>query len=247
MQIPEKTTGSIVSSTSTQTQSPSHDHIKSFQLRKGHFRGGRLAAYEALWPVYGLEYSSKTLLNFEQAFARVAPTVLEIGFGMGTTTAQIANENPAINYLGVEVYNAGVGSLMKHISDQGLTNIRAIEHDAFEVLRDMIPNNSLHGVHIYFPDPWSKARHHKRRLIQPQFISLLLPKLQKGGYIHCATDWQHYAEHMLAVFNATEELANASTHESGYAERPAWRPLTKFENRGLKLGHGIWDLFYKLK
>lgn len=239
MAIPENTTATIALLT------PSHDHIKSFQLRKGHFRGGRLAAYESLWPKYGIPYSPHSPLNFEQAFGRVAPTVLEIGFGMGTTTAQIAQQNPAINYLGVEVYSAGVGSLMKHISDQNLNNIRAIEHDAFEVLRDMIPFDSLDGVHIYFPDPWSKARHHKRRLIQPQFVNLLTPKLKRGGYIHCATDWQNYAEHMLVVFTATPNLSNASSDLSGYADRPEWRPLTKFENRGLNLGHGIWDLIFK--
>src|SRR5690606_14206596 len=148
------------------------------------------------------------------------------------------------NFLGVEVFNAGVGSLLKRIDEQQIQNIRIIQHDAVEVLRDMIAPDTLDGVHIYFPDPWPKKRHHKRRLIQPPFIALLAARLKAGAYLHCATDWEHYAEQMLEVLSAEPTLQNTA---QAYAPRPDYRPLTKFENRGLKLGHGVWDLIFKRK
>jgi tRNA (guanine-N7-)-methyltransferase len=221
------------------------DHVRSFVKRKGHFSDSRKQALDTQWPISGLEYDPLKKLDFAQIFQRTAPVVLEIGFGMGITTAEIAQRNPNIDYLGVEVYSAGVASLMKLIVEKNLTNVRAMQHDVFEVVRDMLPDESLSGIHIYFPDPWPKARHHKRRLVQADFVQMLRPKLLNEGYIHCATDWQGYAEHMLEVFGAAPGFVNASAEVSGYSARPSDRPLTKFEDRGLKLGHGVWDLIFK--
>jgi tRNA (guanine-N7-)-methyltransferase len=221
------------------------DHVRSFVKRKGHFSDSRKEALNQQWPVYGLEYEASTVLDFAQIYDRVAPVVLEIGFGMGITTAEIAQNNLDTDYLGVEVYSAGVASLMKLIGDKKLTNIRAMQHDVFEVARDMLPDDSISAIHIFFPDPWPKARHHKRRLVQPEFVQMLRPKLKKGGYIHCATDWQAYAEHMLEVLVAAEGFANNSDEPGRYCARPNSRPLTKFEDRGLKLGHGVWDLIFR--
>jgi len=162
---------------------------------------------------------------------------------MGGTTAEIASARPADDFLGIEVHEPGVGALLKLIGEQELTNIRVVQHDAVEVLEHMIAADSLDGVHIYFPDPWHKARHHKRRLIQPKFVALLVSRLKPDGYLHLATDWQNYAEQMLEVLSAEPALEN--TAGSDYAERPDYRPVTKFERRGLKLGHGVWDLVFK--
>jgi tRNA (guanine-N7-)-methyltransferase len=170
--------------------------------------------------------------------------VLEIGFGMGDTTAHIARAMPDTDFIGVEVHTPGVGSLLKQIGEQGITNLRLIQHDAVEVLNNMVADGSLHGVHIFFPDPWHKARHNKRRLIQPPFVALLCQKLAPGGYIHCATDWEDYAIQMLEVLGNEPTLRNTA---EGYAEKPSYRPLTKFENRGLRLGHGVWDLVFTRK
>lgn len=194
-------------------------------------------------PRYGIAYAAQPL-NLDQAFGRDAPKILEIGFGMGEPTAQIALAHPQNDYLALEVHPPGVGSLLKQIDAQGIQNIRIIQHDAVEVLRDMIADASLDGVHIFFPDPWHKARHNKRRLIQPPFIAQLVRKIKPGGYIHVATDWQDYAEQILAVLSAEPLLQNTATD---YAEKPAYRPLTKFEQRGLKLGHGVWDLVFRIK
>jgi tRNA (guanine-N7-)-methyltransferase len=221
------------------------DHVRSFVKRKGHFSDSRKEALNQQWPIYGIEYDASTLLDIAKIYQRRAPLVLEIGFGMGITTAEIAQNNLNTDYLGVEVYSAGVASLMKLIGDKKLTNIRAIQHDVFEVVRDMLPDNSLAAIHIFFPDPWPKARHHKRRLVQPDFMQMLRPKLQIGGHIHCATDWQAYAEHMLEVLSTAKGFANESVDATGYCPRPDKRPLTKFEDRGLKLGHGVWDLIFK--
>ena len=180
--------------------------------------------------------------DWDAVFGRRAPRVLEIGFGMGATTAEIAATRPADDFLGVEVHEPGVGALLKLIGEHTLTNIRIIQHDAVEVLEHMIAPESLDGVHIYFPDPWHKARHHKRRLIQPKFVALLVSRLKPGGYIHLATDWQNYAEQMLEVLSAEPALQNTA---DGYAPRPAYRPVTKFERRGIKLGHGVWDLVFR--
>ena len=183
-------------------------------------------------------------LDLNTSFNRSAQTILEIGFGMGETTEKIALARPHDNFLGVEVFNAGVGSLLKRIEASELKNIRIIQHDAVEVMRDMIAPDSLAGVHIYFPDPWPKSRHHKRRLIQSPFIALLASRLKPGGYIHCATDWEHYAMQMLDVLSNEPSLTNSS---DGFAPRPDFRPLTKFENRGLRLGHGVWDVIFTRK
>jgi tRNA (guanine-N7-)-methyltransferase len=182
------------------------------------------------------------VLDLDAVFGRVAPRILEIGFGMGEGLAEIAAAHPENDYLGVEVHTPGVGALLKQVSERGLTNVRVIQHDAVEVLTRMLEPASLAGVHIFFPDPWHKKRHHKRRLIQSPLVSLLASRIQSGGYIHLATDWQDYAEQMLAVLSAEPLLVNSVTD---YAPRPDTRPLTKFEQRGIRLGHGVWDLVFR--
>ena len=221
-------------------------HIRSFVHRRAHITPSQKEALDRLLPLWSISYRNKTL-DLDQAFGRAAPTVLEIGFGMGETTLKIAQARPDDNFLGIEVFNAGVGALLKRIDEAGQTNIRIIQHDAVEVARDMIAPESLSGVHIYFPDPWPKARHHKRRLIQPAFIALLASRIKPGGYIHCATDWENYAEQMLDVLSNEPLLANTADTADGYAPRPDFRPQTKFETRGLRLGHGVWDLIFKRK
>jgi len=215
-------------------------HIRSFVNRRSHITQGQQEAIDAFLTKWSLAYRP-SLLNLTETFERDAPTILEIGFGMGETTEKIALARPHDNFLGVEVFNAGVGALLKRIEASSLNNIRIIQHDAVEVLRDMLAPQSLAGVHIYFPDPWPKTRHHKRRLIQPPLIELLASRMAPGAYIHCATDWQHYAEQMLTVLSAETSLQNTC---EGFAPRPEFRPLTKFENRGLRLGHGVWDVIF---
>jgi tRNA (guanine-N7-)-methyltransferase len=221
-----------------------HGHIRSYVLRQGRVSNAQQRALDTLKPRFGIPYAAKKPLDLDAAFGRGAPKILEIGFGMGETTATIAAAHPENDYLALEVHNPGVGSLLKQIDDMGLSNLRIIQHDAVEVLRDMIPDGSLDGVHIFFPDPWHKARHNKRRLVQPPFIARLVHKLKPGGYVHAATDWQDYAEQMLAVFSAEPQLRNTA---EDYAPRPDYRPLTKFEQRGLRLGHGVWDLVFRRK
>lgn len=218
-----------------------HTHIRSFVLRQGRVSSAQQRSYDALMPRYGIAYTT-SLLDLNSAFGRDAPKILEIGFGMGETTAAIAQANPQNDYLAIEVHTPGVGSLLKQIGEMNLSNIRIIQHDAVEVLRDMLPDNVLDGVHIFFPDPWHKARHHKRRLIQSPFVAQLVKKLKPGGYLHIATDWQDYAEQVLAVLGAEPLLRNTAAN---YATRPAYRPLTKFEQRGLRLGHGVWDVVFR--
>jgi tRNA (guanine-N7-)-methyltransferase len=222
------------------TQS-SHPPIRSFVLRQGRVSNAQRRAVDTLMSVYGIPYAPGALA-FEQAFGRRAPTILEIGFGMGETTAAIAQAHPENNYLGIEVHTPGVGGLLKLIGEKGLANLRIVQHDAVEVLEHMIAPASLAGAHIFFPDPWPKKRHHKRRLIQPGFVALLASRLAPGAYLHAATDWQEYAEQILAVFAAEPALANTAP---GFAPRPAYRPQTKFESRGLKLGHGVWDIIFR--
>jgi len=215
-------------------------HIHSFVRQRSHITTAQQQALDRLMPLWSLPYR-KAVLDMSLAFGRDTPVVLEIGFGMGETTARIAATRLQDNFLGVEVFQAGVGSLLKHIEENGLQNVRIIQHDALEVLRDMIAPDTLQGVHIYFPDPWPKKRHHKRRLIQPPFVRLLASRLAPGGYLHCATDWQHYAEQMLDVLTNEPQLCN---QYDSYAPRPQDRPQTKFETRGLQLGHGVWDLIF---
>jgi tRNA (guanine-N7-)-methyltransferase len=220
---------------------PTERRIRSFVTRAGRLSTGQARALETLGPRYSLPYRKETL-DFAAAFGREAPTILEIGFGMGDTTATIAAGMPEKNFIGVEVHTPGVGSLLKLIGEQGLENLRIIQHDAVEVLENMIAPASLAGVHIFFPDPWHKARHNKRRLIQPPFVAQLVTRIAPGGYLHCATDWEEYAQQMLEVLRDEPALENTA---EAYAPRPAYRPVTKFENRGLKLGHGVWDLVFR--
>ena len=219
---------------------PTEHRIRSFVTRAGRLSTAQARAIEDLGPQFCISYA-KVPLDLDQAFGRNAPTILEIGFGMGETTAKIAAGMPEKNFIGVEVHTPGVGSLLKLIGEQGLANLRLIQHDAFEVITNMIAPASLAGAHIFFPDPWHKARHNKRRLIQAPFVSLLASRIAPGGYLHCATDWQEYAEQMLEVLSAEPALRNTA---ADYAPRPDYRPVTKFENRGLRLGHGVWDLVF---
>jgi len=214
--------------------------IRSFVVRAGRMGPGQVRALAELGPRFVLPFAA-TACDFDTVFGRQAPRVLEIGFGMGDATAAIAQALPGTDFIGVEVHTPGVGALLKRIGETGLTNLRLIQHDAVEVLAQMISPDSLAGVHVFFPDPWHKKKHNKRRLIQPPFVSRLVERIAPGGYLHCATDWQPYAEQMLEVLSAEPRLHNSAP---GYAPRPDYRPLTKFENRGLKLGHGVWDLVF---
>jgi tRNA (guanine-N7-)-methyltransferase len=217
-----------------------HPPIRSYVLRQGRFSPGQQRAYSELLPRLGIAYEPR-LLDLAKAFGRAAPVIAEVGFGMGETTARIAAENPGTNYLGIEVHTPGVGSLLRQLDALGLSNVRIVQHDAVEVLRDMVPEASLAGMHVFFPDPWPKKRHHKRRLLQPAFTALAASRLVAGGYLHVATDWQQYAEEVLEVLGATPGLANTA---EAFAPRPATRPETKFERRGLNLGHGVWDIVF---
>jgi tRNA (guanine-N7-)-methyltransferase len=218
-----------------------HRPIRSFVLRQGRVSNAQQRAHETLLPVYGIAYASQ-LLDLGAVFGRRAPTILEIGFGMGETTALIAAAHPENDYLGIEVHTPGVGSLLKTIGEQGLTNLRIVQHDAVEVLANMIAPASFDGAYIFFPDPWPKKRHHKRRLIQPPLVALLASRLKPGACLHAATDWQEYAEQILDVFAHEPQLKNTA---DGFAPRPHYRPQTKFETRGLKLGHGVWDIIFR--
>lgn len=217
-----------------------HGHIKSYVCRAGRMSEAQQRHYAELMPKIGIAYVAKPI-DLVAVYGRNAPKILEIGTGMGETTAQIAADNRDNDYLGVEVHLPGVGALCKQIVERELTNLRICQHDAVEVVRDMLPEGSLDGVHIFFPDPWHKARHNKRRLIQPPFVALLAARLKPGGYFHCATDWEEYAGQMLEVLSAEPSLVNST---NGFAPRPTYRPLTKFENRGLRLGHGVWDVIF---
>jgi len=225
----------------TMLYDPTERRIRSFVTRAGRLSTAQAKAIDTLGPTFCIPYA-KAPFDFDAAFGRSAPTILEIGFGMGDTTASIAAAMPDRNFIGVEVHTPGVGSLLKLIGEQQLSNLRIIQHDAVEVVTHMVRPASLAGVHVFFPDPWHKARHNKRRLIQGPFVQLLASRIMPGGYIHCATDWQEYAEQMLEVLGAEPTLENTA---DGYAPRPDYRPVTKFENRGLKLGHGVWDLVFR--
>ena len=218
-----------------------HRPIRSFVLRQGRVSNAQQRAHETLLPKYGIPYAPG-LIELDHVFGRRAPKILEIGFGMGETTAAIAALHPENDYLGIEVHTPGVGSLLKTIEEEGLTNVRIVQHDAVEVLCHMIGHGTFDGVHVFFPDPWPKKRHHKRRLLQPAFVALLVERMKPGAYLHVATDWQEYAEYVLAVLKNNPLLENTAMD---YAPRPAYRPQTKFETRGLKLGHGVWDVIFK--
>ena len=220
---------------------PSERRIRSFVTRAGRVSTAQARALEQLAPQFCLAYE-KSPLNTEKVFGRQAPVILEIGFGMGETTARIAAGMPDKDFIGVEVHTPGIGSLLKLIGENALSNVRIIQHDAVEVVTHMLAPASLAGIHVFFPDPWHKARHHKRRLIQPPFVALLASRLAPGGYLHCATDWQDYAEQMLQVLSDEPALQNTA---ADYAPRPDYRPVTKFETRGIRLGHGVWDLVFR--
>ena len=217
-----------------------HRPIRSFVLRQGYMSKGQQRAYDTLMPVLGVGYQPQ-VADLDAVFGRAAPKVVEIGFGMGGATADIAQARPDTDYLGVEVHGPGVGSLLKLVEERQLGNVRVIQHDAVEVFTHMLAPASLDGVHVFFPDPWHKKRHNKRRLIQPPFVALLASRIKPGGYLHLATDWEDYAIQMLEVLSQEATLENTA---DGYAPRPDYRPLTKFEQRGIRLGHGVWDLVF---
>ncbi len=221
--------------------SDAHPPVRSFVRRPGRMGSGQQRALQSLGPQFILPPQTH-LLDTAATFGRVAPLVLEIGFGMGDATAQIAFAEPERDFLGIEVHEPGVGALLKRIGELGLTNLRIVRHDAMEVLQHMIAPASLRAVHVFFPDPWPKKRHHKRRLIQGAAVALISSRLAPGGRLHCATDWQEYAEQMLQVLQIEPSLRNTA---AGFAPRPPSRPMTKFEQRGLKLGHGVWDLVFE--
>jgi len=218
-----------------------HRPIRSFVLRQGRMSPAQRRAFDALMPTFGIPFAPAPL-DFDRAFGRAAPRFLEIGFGMGETTATIADARPADDFLGIEVHTPGVGSLLRRIALLGLTNVRVIRHDAVEFVAQMIPPASLAGIHVFFPDPWPKKRHHKRRLLQPAFVHELALRLAPDGYLHVATDWEDYAREILAALAAEPLLANTT---DGFALRPPYRPLTKFEARGVKLGHAVWDVNFR--
>ena len=217
-----------------------HPHIRSFVLRQGRVSNAQLRYLNEGMPRWGIPYAAQPL-DLYRVFGRNAPVILEIGCGMGETTAAIAAAQAEKNFIGIEVHTPGVGSLFKEIATRELANLRVIQHDAMEVVRDMIAPGSLGGIHIFFPDPWPKKRQQKRRLIQFAFVRELALRLAPGGYFHCATDWEEYAQQMVDVLSAEPLLQNTAR---GFAPRPDYRPQTKFETRGLKLGHGVWDVVF---
>ena len=215
--------------------------VRSFVLRQGRMTDAQARFMAHKMPDVGIPFRSDPI-DFAAVFGRQAPVVVEIGFGMGDSTAQIAQAMPDTDFVGIEVHGPGVGNLCKLIDADDIPNLRLIQHDAVEVLQEMVPPDSLDGVHVFFPDPWPKKRHHKRRLIQRPLVALLADRLKPGGYLHCATDWEEYATQMLEVFCAEPRLENTC---AGYASRPDYRPLTRFEQRGMRLGHGVWDLVFR--
>lgn len=226
----------------TSTIQEAHPRIRSFIRRQGRATAGQQNAIDNVWDKYCLD--PEISYDYTQVFGRAAPLIVEIGFGNGSSLAEMAEANPDLNYLGIEVHRPGVGHLMLLLEEKGLNNVRIYHHDAIEILEQKISDNTLAAVHLFFPDPWQKRRHHKRRIVRPAFVSLLNKKLKPSGYFHAATDWEHYAKDMLRTLSAGSGLSNTSK-ESDYCQRPEYRPLTKFENRGLRLGHGVWDLIFK--
>lgn len=219
-----------------------HRRIKSYVLRAGRISNRQQQGLDVWLKDYKLTQSAKPW-DLNEEYHREADTIVEIGFGMGTSLLTMAKENPRLNYLGIEVHQAGVGSLAADLYDNQLTNVRIAAFDAVEVFQSQLGDDAISGVQIFFPDPWHKKRHHKRRLIQTDFINVLVKKIKPGGFIHCATDWQDYAEHILEVLSAEPLLRNQQP-QGGYAPKPETRPLTKFEQRGTHLGHGVWDLIF---
>ena len=232
--------------TENSEQPSEHGHIRSFVRRMGRLSEAQARYLDQGLPRWGIPYAP-ALLDTANCFGRQAPLILEIGCGMGETTARIAAAQPENNFLGIEVHTPGVGNLLKLIDTEQLANLRLVQHDAVEVVRDMIAPGSLAGIHVFFPDPWPKKRHHKRRLLQPPFVLELANRLQAGGYFHCATDWEEYAVQMVEVLAGCPLLENTSQAPDGFSPRPEYRPQTKFETRGLRLGHGVWDVVFRRK
>ena len=218
--------------------------VKSFVLRAGRTTPGQLKALEQHWPHYGLTINQGAL-NHGKIFGNDHPVIIEIGFGMGSSLLQMAQDNPMLNYIGIEVHQAGVGRLLSAATEAGITNLRVYQEDAVEVLKQCVKDNSLAGVQLFFPDPWPKKKHHKRRIVQNSFVKLIHQKLQPSGFFHMATDWQPYAEYMMEVMHqTTDEFMNQYGPNQYANDRPNNRPLTKFEQRGNQLGHGVWDLYF---
>ena len=226
----------------TSTAQESYPRIRSFIRRQGRATAGQQNAIDNVWDKYCLD-PEKTY-DYAEVFGRDAPLIVEIGFGNGSSLAEMAEANPDLNYLGIEVHRPGVGHLMLLLEEKGLNNVRIYHHDAVEILEQKISDNTLKAVHLFFPDPWQKRRHHKRRIVRPAFVEILNKKLKPGGCFHAATDWEHYAKDMLATLSTGSGLSNISK-DNDYCQRPEYRPLTKFESRGLRLGHGVWDLIFK--
>lgn len=217
--------------------------VKSYVKREGRLTNGQGRALEEYWPTMGIDYQD-TPISLEEVFGNSNPVVLEIGFGMGKSLVEMAANAPELNFIGIEVHRPGVGACLMDAGEAGVTNLRVMEHDAVEVLKNMIAESSLHRLQLYFPDPWHKKRHNKRRIVQPEFAELVRTKLAIGGRFHMATDWEPYSEHMAEVMNAATGYVNTAT-EGNCVERPDYRPITKFETRGQRLGHGVWDLIYE--
>lgn len=245
-QIPEQPQAAIDNGqdgAETGTDKPKHMRtVRSFVLRTGRMTEGQQNAMAAVWPRMGLNVADGKL-DLAQTFGREAPVVLEIGFGMGDSLVEMAKAQPEKNYIGIEVHTPGVGRLLSNADEAGLTNIRVFEHDAVEVLDQCIPDGSLDTLQLFFPDPWHKKKHHKRRIVQPAFAQAIRKKLKVGGVFHMATDWENYAEHMMEVMSAAEGYNNVAG-DGQYSPQPEWRPVTKFQKRGERLGHGVWDLMF---
>jgi len=219
--------------------------IRSFVKREGRLTNGQSKAIEAYWPVMGLDHKNG-LVDYQESFGRSAPVVLEIGFGMGKSLVEMAANEPDKDFIGIEVHRPGVGTCLAEANEVGVNNLRIFEHDAVEILADCIADNSIDRLQLFFPDPWHKKRHHKRRIVQAEFVEKLRSKLKLGGVFHMATDWENYAEHMLLVMSQATGFVNQS-ESNDYVVRPGNRPLTKFEQRGHRLGHGVWDLMFERK
>jgi len=224
-------------------QDKTHRPIRSFVLRQGRLTKGQQRAFDQFWPGFGIEFQGQPL-DLRQIFGNDNPVCMEIGFGNGASLATMAAAHPDTNYLGVEVHGPGVGHLLLEIGERRLENVHIIRHDAIEVLQKGLAPASLQGLFLFFPDPWHKKRHHKRRILNPAFVELAARVLCPGGFFHAATDWEHYAEQMMEVLSAADELFENSAGQGSFTPRPEYRPLTKFEQRGHRLGHGVWDLIF---
>jgi tRNA (guanine-N7-)-methyltransferase len=228
--------------TEVKEEQPHLRKIRSFVLREGRVTNAQERALKEFWPLWGLDYQEEKI-SIKEIFKNDNPTTVEIGFGMGKSLIEMAKADPNRNFIGIEVHKPGVGAILAGINDANINNIRVIRHDAVEVLQNMLEDNSIDRLQLYFPDPWHKARHHKRRIVKQEFLDIILPKLTVGGVIHMATDWEDYANQMLEVLTADTRLSNLSK-DNTFVPRPDYRPMTKFEQRGIKLGHGVWDLLF---